>query len=473
VHVSERSRAFSTIIALGGVLVGVVSCKSPPPPEQLIPAAGHGPDAACAGPLEPGVVRRAAPMPAQQQFVCRVDQIEAGITRRPLVTGNQVTLLVDGPVTHAAQLAAIARARHHVHLCAYILEDDAVGRKYRDALIERARAGVRVRLMFDSFGGLLIGPAFREPLERAGAELHEYASINPIEEPALWRISQRNHRKLLIVDGRVAFTGGIGISDTYSLSAASGSSKHGWRDTQIRITGPAVAEFQHLFLESWKQEVGPVPDEASYLPRVRARGDELVRAVGKQGEDVSDLLNPFTRLVRSVRTTAERNAIYASYLAAISESRSRVWITQAYFAPNQDFRDALASAARRGSDVRLLVPANSDVGFLLHASRHAYAELLEAGVRIFEYEGPVLHAKTAVVDGVWSTVGSSNLDYLSFIHNDEANATIIGHAFAREMERMFLRDLANAREVALDAWRERPVSDRVMQALASSVRFWI
>jgi cardiolipin synthase len=431
-------------------------------------------DAACAQPLAPDVVRRAAPTPAQRNFVCRLDEIETAITRRPLVAGNRVDLLVDGPATHAAQLAAIARARRSVHLSAYIIQDDSIGRRYRDALVERAREGVEVRVMFDSFGGLLIGQELQDALERAGAQVHEYAPINPIEEPALWRIAQRNHRKLLIVDGRVAFTGGIGISDQYSQSPKSGSMEHGWRDTHIRITGPGAAEFERLFLASWKAEVGPIPDEAKYFPALRPRGDELVRAVAKNGQDISKLLvSPFARALENVRQAGHRNAIYASYLAAISESRQRVWITQAYFAPNRAFREVLEGAARRGVDVRLLVPANSDVGLLLQVSRHQYMDLLKAGVRIFEYEGPVLHAKTAVVDGVWSTVGSSNLDYLSFIHNDEANAIIVGHSFAREMERMFQDDLGNAREVTLAAWRARPISDRVMQSLASTLKFWI
>jgi cardiolipin synthase len=454
---------------------GLSGCTPPPSREQILPRAGaRGPDAACMQPLEPDAVERAAPTAAQRNFVCRLDEVETAITRRPLVAGNQVTLLVDGPATHAAQLAAIARARRFIHLSAYIIEGDSIGEKYRDALVERARAGVEVRVMFDSFGGILIGREFREALERAGAEVHEYAPINPIEDPALWRVAQRNHRKLLVVDGRVAFTGGIGISEQYSQSAQTGSMEHGWRDTHIRITGPAVPEFERLFLASWKNEAGPIAEEAKYFPKLRPHGDELVRAVSKEGEDLSDLLvSPFARALLSMRSLRHRNAIYASYLAAISESRSRVWITQAYFAPNREFREALEGAAHRGIDVRLLVPANSDIGLLLHASRHQYADLLESGVRIFEYEGSVLHAKTAVVDGVWSTVGSSNLDYLSFIHNDEANAIVVGHSFAGEMERMFQDDLASAREVTLDEWRARPISDRVKQTLASTLKYWI
>jgi cardiolipin synthase len=458
-------------LAVGALSFASMCCASPPAHEEILEdvAAARAP-ATCAAPLTGAALRHAAPSEAQRRFVCRLDEIERSLTRRPLFAGNRVELLVDGPMTHAAQLAAIAHARRHVHLVTYILDDDEVGRKYRDALIERARHGVKVRVMFDSIGGLSIGPEYRQALADAGVEVHEYAPINPLEQPELWRISERDHRKLLIVDGRTAFTGGVGISDTYSQPPASGSNEHGWRDTNIRIRGPVVVEFQRLFFESWEKEIGPIRDDAAYWPALRPLGDDLVRAVAREGEDASDLLlSPFVRLVRKVRR-AEKNPIYASYLTAISESRSRVWITQAYFAPNPEFLAALESAARRGSDVRLLVPANSDVGLLLHASRHLYGELLDAGVRIYEYEGPVLHAKTAVVDGVWSTVGSSNLDYRSFIHNDEANAIIVGRGFAVEMEKMFRADLANAREVTREAWRGRPLRDRVVQALAGSLK---
>jgi cardiolipin synthase len=464
-HLRPRIASLAATWLVVGALCAAAGCASPPAREEILRERAD-----VAPPTAP---RSAAPSDEQQRFVRSVDSIESAITRRPLVPGNRVTLLADGPVTHAAQLAAIAHARRHVHLITYILTDDAIGRKYRDALIERARAGVRVRVMYDGFGGVMVGPAFREALERAGVEVHEYASINPLSQPEVWRVTQRNHRKLLVVDGRIAFTGGINIDDSYSMSASAGSSEHGWRDTQIRIEGPAVAEFQRLFFADWEREVGPIRDEARYWPTLQPRGGEWVRAVAKRGADVSDLFR--NRFVRFVRTHVDRHrhAIYASYLAAISESRKRVWITQAYFAPNAEFRDALVRAARRGCDVRLIVPANNDVGLVYYASRHQYAPLLQAGVRIFEYQGTVLHAKTAVVDGVWSTVGSSNLDYQSFVHNDEANATIIGAAFAREMERMFERDLANAHEVTLDAWRERPIRDRMLQALANQLKYWI
>jgi cardiolipin synthase len=474
---SFRARTLSWWLA-GGVAVAALTstslcCSSPPDHEEL----GEQADAElvaraphCKDPNVGPALRSAARTDAQRLFVCRVDALENALTQRPIVAGNRVELLRDGPVTHAAQLAAIAHAHHHVHLVTYILNDDEIGLKYRDALTERARHGVKVRVMFDSVGGLAVGPAYRAALEQAGVELHEYAPINPLEEPELWRVSERDHRKLLIVDGRVAFTGGIGISEQYSKPPASGSMEHGWRDTHVRITGPVVAEFQRLFIASWEKEAGPIRDDAGYWPKLSPRGGELVRAVARDGEDASSLVvGRFARLWSRVHR-AEQNPIYASYLNAIAQSRSRIWITQAYFAPNPEFLEALERAARRGVDVRLLVPANSDVGLLLHASRHLYGPLLDAGARVFEYEGPVLHAKTAVVDSVWSTVGSSNLDYRSFIHNDEANAIIIGDRFATQMEAMFRDDLRSAREVTRDAYRDRPWRERAIQALAVQLK---
>jgi cardiolipin synthase len=431
---SRRRFAVSlAALALPALFTVAATCHAPPAREALLPA--NGARSAPTGSECPTLIRRAAPTPEQRRFLCRLNQIENRVTHRPLVAGNDVSLLIDGPATHSAQLRAIAQARHHVHLVAYILDDDEVGAKYRDALTERARAGVRVRMMFDSVGGLTFGRAYRKALEDAGVEVHEYAPINPLEEPELWRLSRRNHRKLLVVDGRVAFTGGIGISDTYSKSPLSGSSEHGWRDTHIRIMGPAAAEFQRLFFEDWEQEVEAIPRDPGYWPRIAPRGQELVRAIAKEGEDLSKLvLGPFERRLQTVRRDPEQHSIYATYLAAISESQSRIWITQAYFAPNREFLDAIERAARGGRDVRLLVPANSDVGLLLHASRH---------------------------------------DYRSFIHNDEANAIIVGSAFAREMEAMFQSDLASSREVELAAWRERPVGDRLKQTIASMLKYWI
>lgn len=466
-------------------LAALAGCMTPASRAELLQTDGDGLEAliaACAAPIPEKLLERAAPDEADRKFVRRINLLETALTGRPLVAGNQVTLLLDGPITHHAQLAAIRTARHHVHLNAYIITDDKVGQQYREALIDRARKGVKVRVMFDSIGGMDAGTPFRQGLRDAGVELHEYAPVNPLKDPieALrLRISNRDHRKILIVDGRIAFTGGVGISDEYRRSSAPSArgSEAGWRDTHVQIEGPAVAEFQRLFFEGWEKEEESIPPSPRYWPKLAPAGPDLVRAVSQHGNDLSEvLLEPLTGLTDSARDKkrkAREKGIYGSYLLAMAESRKRIWITQAYFAPNDEFLDVLKRAVKRGSDVRLLMPGNSDVGLVLHASRHYYAEMLDAGIRLFEYQGPVLHAKTAVIDSVWATVGSSNLDYRSFIHNDEANAIIIGRSFAREMEAMFLKDLESAKEIKRDEWDKRPLLDKLRERLAILAKYWI
>ncbi|HUS24173.1 MAG TPA: phospholipase D-like domain-containing protein [Candidatus Binatia bacterium] len=481
-------RHWARRLTLAVAVLSPFACAMPPAQEDLLgdrDAVGTL-LAGCESQLPDTVLEQAASTPQRRLFIRRINALETALTRKPLIPGNRVQLLIDGPETHGAQLEAIRRARHSIHMTTYIITDDRIGHRYLKALGERARAGVKVRLMFDSIGGQEAGAEFRQQLEAAGVELHEYAPANPLKDPEVWRVTHRNHRKLLIVDGRVAFTGGINISDEYLHSSHAGSGSrssggflskgkgvaHGsWRDTHIRVEGPAVAEFQRVFLDMWKKEHGPIEDDAHYWPVLKERGHDLVRVVAQNGNDLQGaLLEP---LLPSGGGRKPKFAIYGSYMAAIGEAHERVWITQAYFVPNSEFMEALERAAKRGVDVRLLVAGQSDIGLILHASRRHYAELLEAGVHIFEYHGPVLHAKTAVIDGVWSTVGSSNLDYRSFIHNDEANAIVLGEDFAADMERTFRDDLQRSQEIDPAAWKDRPLLDRIKQQATVLLKYWI
>jgi cardiolipin synthase A/B len=306
-------------------------------------------------------------------------------------------------------------------------------------------------------------------MREAGVELMAYRPLNPLES-APCKLNNRNHRKILVVDDRVAFTGGMNVSGVYSSSSFSNpktgtkpSVEGPWRDTQIRIAGPAVAAFERLFQRAWAEERG-ASDETREdggdqgAPRVIQasldRGNDLVRIVASDGGD-------------------DRYEIYEAYLAAIAHAQRRIWVTQAYFVPNREMRSALKRAAQRGVDVRILVPGVSDVQIALNASRAQYESLLRGGVRIYERDDAMVHAKTAVVDGVWSTVGSSNLDMQSFLHNDEANAVIIGRRFGRQMEDLFRRDMQHAREIDAEAWRHRPFTRKVVEQLASLFQYWI
>lgn len=452
--------------------------------------------------------------PGQLAFARRVGAIESAITRKPIQAGNTVHLLVDGPATHAAQLEAIRAAKHHVHLEVYILTDEHIGKQYADALADRARAGVKVRLMFDGVGSLGAGAQFREELRKQGVEIEEINSVNPLEEPRVWRLNRRSHRKMLVVDGKVAFTGGVNIMDEYMSSSSgstsgdggsgssSGASKSGaeassvggsggskgggkkdkntarlgWRDTHIRVEGPAVADFQREFVRNWEETGGKKLElSADYLPPTSAVGHSLVRVIGTEGEDFLGLaLGVPQELVHKLLGKRKRSSpIYASYISAIREAQRRIWITQAYFAPSDELVKLLGKAAKRGVDVRIVVPARSDTKLLPLAARHYYDRMLEAGIKLYEYDPVMIHAKTAVVDGVWSTVGSSNLDFRSLIHNDEANAIIIGREFGHEMEELFERDVSKSTEVTLEQWKDRPLLDRVKEAGAAAIKYWM
>lgn len=465
-------------LLLGAGLLSLAACATPSVQGLLEKDDVPKTPEACQGCPDQHDLARAARTPEQLAFVRRVNQLEYALTGRPLIGGNKVELLLDGPQTHDAQLGAIRQARHHVHLITYIMTDGKLAHDYLEALVERRQRGVRVRLMFDSVGGRTVGKEYLDTLARAGIEVREYGPVNPARSKGKdWSLTRRHHRKILVVDGKVAFTGGINISDEYrSSSSGAGSAAGGWRDTHVQIEGPAVAQFQKLFFESWEQGKGGgrIAPGDEYWPRLRRAGDEFVRAVTQQGNDLHQIaLEPVEGLAQSDREKAREQAVYGSYLAAIRSARHRVWITQAYFIPNDEFIAALTAAAKRGVDVRLLVPSTSDIKMMVHASRFHYQPLLESGARIWEFSGPMLHAKTAVVDGVWATVGSSNLDYRSFIHNDEANAIVVGHGFGAKMEQMYRDDLANAREITRQQWENRSWAERFNQRMAVLLKYWI
>ena len=388
--------------------------------------------------------------------------VEESIAGSPLSVGNKVTLLEDGSATYPAMLAAIAAARKHIHLESYIIEDDDTGQRFADALIIKRRAGVEVRVIYDSFGSKNTAKEFFENLRKNGVEVVEFHPMSPAG--ILTNINQRDHRKLLIVDGRVAFLGGINISGVYSGDSKSGSqSKSGasggadrpfedrpWRDTHLQVEGPVVNDLQAKFMQTWNDQC---PNEAkivaspAYQPKQDLKGPHVVRALGGTGEDA---VNP----------------LYVTFLSAISSAESEVFMTIAYFVPDQRLIDALKAAAKRGVDVRIILPSRTDGWVVFHAGRSFYEGLLDSGVKIYERETRLLHSKSAVIDGVWSTVGSSNLDWRSLLHNNELNAVILGPEFGDRMKALFAKDLAASREITLTAWQDRPIQDRLKEAAA-------
>lgn len=394
--------------------------------------------------------------------------LEEAVAGSPLTAGNRAVLLEDGPATYRAMLAAIATAKDHIHLETYIIDDDEVGKQFADALIAKQQKGVQVHLIHDSVGTLGTPDEFFKRLTDAGIKVLEFNPINPAQARKNWELNERDHRKLLIVDGRIAFLGGINISGVYSsgslASGVSGGSgakpgeKAGdgtpWRDTHIQLEGPVVAEFQKLFMETWVAQKGEPMAARNFYPTPERVGRDVVRAIGSSPKD-------------------NYSAIYATLLSAIGSAETSVYLTNAYFAPDPQLLTALEDAAQRGVDVKLILPSKTDSWLIFHAGRNYYHRLLKAGVKIYERQGVILHTKTGSVDGVWSTVGSTNLDWRSFLHNYELNAVVLGAEFGAQLQVMFDADLAGSKQVTLAEWKRRSLTLRVQELFARAWEYWL
>lgn len=386
--------------------------------------------------------------------------LEESIVGSPLTTGNQVLLLQDGPATYRAMLAAILAAQDHINMETYILEDDDVGQHFAQALIDKQRQGVQVNLIRDSVGTFGTPAAFFQRLTDSGIQILEFNPVNPLAARKEWELNQRDHRKVLIVDGRTAFLGGINISSVYSGGSFGPGSRSrpdgspAWRDTDLQLKGPVVAEFQRLFLATWESQKGEPLAEKNYFPRPESAGRQVVRAIGSSPDEPYSL-------------------IYATLLSAIGSAETSVHLTNAYFVPDPQLLAALGAAARRGVDVTLILPSRTDSWLVFHAGRGYYEQLLRAGVKIFERRGVILHSKTALIDGVWSTVGSTNLDWRSFLHNHELNAVVLGADFGGQVQSMFDKDLAASDAVALEQWERRPLHLRLKEMLARIWEYWL
>jgi len=386
--------------------------------------------------------------------------LEQAINDSPLVLGNKVTLLQNGPATYRAMFAAIAQAKDHINLESYIIEDDAVGREFANLLMAQQRRGVQVNLIYDSVGGIQTPRLFFDELAQAGVAVLEFNPVNPLAARGPWLLNNRDHRKLLIIDGRTVFLGGINISSVYSSGSALKrtpqvkASNPPWRDTDLQISGPVVADFQKLFLETWGKQHGKPLAAKTYYPTLTAVGHDIVRTIGSTPSDPYSL-------------------IYLTLMSAIGNAERQVHLTNAYFVPDPQLLKALIDAAARGVDVRLVLPSFSDSDLVFHAGRAYYTQLLDGGVKIYERQGALLHSKTAVIDGVWSTVGSSNLDWRSFMDNDEVNAVILGRDFAAQMAAMFAQDVAASQLIDPATWADRPLRFKLKEWLATWWERWL
>ncbi|MBI0537874.1 cardiolipin synthase B [Roseomonas sp. KE2513] len=372
----------------------------------------------------------------------------------PFLDGNRVELLVDGPATFGALTEAIHGARTRIDMESYEFDEEAGGR-FADMLLAARARGVEVNLVYDAWGAAETSKALFNRLRTGGVRVVEFNPLGPNDRVPV-ALNKRDHRKLLLVDGRLAITGGVNISRVYQNAPrpeGADPEDQAWRDTDVRIEGPVVAQFARYFMETWRQQNGPPIADHPPTPRTPV-GNMTVQAIDGAPDNDQPL-------------------IYRTLLSAIELADRSIHLTTGFFVPTPDLARALAAAARRGVDVQIVVPGQSDSSAAIAAGRAKYGDLLEAGVRIHERQGRVLHAKTAVVDGAWSAVGSSNLDWRSTVWNNEIDAIILGPEFGGRMETLFRHDVAASREITLEAWRARGLGERLREVGASLVETFL
>ena len=393
------------------------------------------------------IVRRKLPMRyhMRHQFGVRdlaFLQTMHALTGAAMIPGNRIDVLRNGVQIFPSMLAAVRAARKTIDLEFYIYWDGEIGRTFAQTLAERARAGVEVKVILDAIGSAKMSGDLIEFMRRNGIDIEWY---HPVRWYTLSRANHRTHRKLLIVDGEVGFTGGVGIADEW-LGDADGPNH--WRETQVRVEGPAVTQMQFAFMDNWVKSRGEILTGLNYFPQLEPRGEHLAQVIKSSPAEGS-------------------STVKLLYIISIVSAVRSIYINNAYFIPDSDTIRALEGAVRRGVDVKVIVPGEfTDVPIVRQASRWHYEMLLRKGIRMHEYEKTMMHAKTMVVDGIWSTIGSSNFDDRSFRLNDEVNVNIYDEGIAATMEAMFEDDLAHSREISLGRWYKRPALSRLKENFA-------
>jgi cardiolipin synthase len=365
----------------------------------------------------------------------------------PILHGNRVANLENGAEIFPAMLDAIRQAKRTINFETYIYWSGDIGREFVDALAERARAGVEVQVLIDWVGSQKMDEALLDRLKAAGAKVERY---HPLKWYHLARMNNRTHRKLLVVDGRVGFTGGVGIADNWDGNA---DSPDHWRDSHYRIEGPAVAQMQAAFLDNWIKTTGAVLRGGGYFPELAAAGDSEAQ-------------------VFTASPSGGGDSMLLMYLMAITAAEKTIDLSAAYFVPDELTRRALIDALRRGVRLRIIVPGTKiDAEVVRKASRANWGELLEAGAEIHEFQPTMFHCKTLIVDRQLVSVGSTNFDNRSFRLNDEANLNIYDAGFAGRVTTVFEQDLGQSRRITLESWRDRPWHEKLQEkasALLSS-----
>ena len=413
---NKRSLALAAAVAAVAlaVVLAAVSCNRLPPAEKL-PAVAAG-DAAFAATME-------------------------AHTGSPIVGGNRIDILLNGEQIFPAKLAAIRSAKTTITYAEYFYADGGPAREIAEALAERCRAGVTAHILLDGFGTLTMPRDYVELLEAAGCHV---ATFRPLGRwVSIGRHNKRNHRRVLVADGHVAVTGGSGVSDKWT---GDGRVDGHWRDTDVRIEGPAARNIQAAFFENWREATGELLGGERYLSNGRASGQARAQVIKSS-------------------PAGGGYEMYTMYLLAIASARRTVYLTNPYFLPDERMEEALLAAAARGVRVVALAPGKIDHNVVRAASRRGFGRLLQAGIEIFEYQAALLHAKTMVVDGVWATVGSTNFDNRSFALNDELNVVLYDRAVVQRLVTAFEADLAHSRRVTYEAWQNRGLWTKLFERL--------
>ena len=371
----------------------------------------------------------------------------AAYTGTPVVSGNRVEILLNGDEIFPAALAAIRNARKTINFAQYVFEDGPPAEDIARALADRCRAGVKVNVLLDAVGSLLMPPEHRELMTSAGCRVEGY---RPLIRPfAIHRVNNRNHRRILVVDGRVGLTGGSGVSEKWS---GNGRTEDHWRDTDVRVEGPVVEQLQAAFVEDWRETTGITLDGKDYFPGslpTKGRADaQVVRSSPEGGS----------------------TAMSTMLLLAMAGARRSIYITNPYFVPEEEITRTLLAARRKGVRVVVLLPGPIDHNLVRQASRSELGGLLKAGIEVYEYQAALLHAKTMVVDSVWGTIGSTNLDRRSLALNQELNLVVYDKTVGRRLEQVFEQDLTRSKRLTYEAWRHRGLYGRLLEFLSIPVR---
>jgi cardiolipin synthase len=352
--------------------------------------------------------------------------------------GNCVEIFTNGEQFYPAMLEAIRQATHSINMEAYIFQPGKIADQFVDALSDRARHGVNVTIVVDAIGSFSLRGRPVRRLRNAGCRIESYQRLRWY---SLARLNNRTHRELLIVDGRIAFAGGAGIADWWALQHGK---KKPWRDTMARIQGPVVAALQGVAAENWLECCGEILTGPEYFPSLKTAGDTTAFVVRSSPSD---------------RATVSR----VTFQLLMEGADREVRISTPYFLPDRALRRALLDMARRGVAVSIIVPGRlTDQRWVRYASRRLWGQLLEAGVRIYEYRATMMHAKVLIIDGVWAVLGTTNIDNRSFEHNDEVNVAMRDEKVAERLLEDYKRDVAASEEITLEAWRRRPIWEKVL-----------